>query len=129
MLSRIVIRLLINSVALGAAAYLIPGIRVGDLSRTDTLVTIVVVALVFGLINALIRPVVVVLSCPLLIVTMGLFTIVINTVMLWLTGVIAHRVLGLPFSVATWVDAFLGSLVISVASFILSMLLGEEKRG
>ncbi len=118
-------RWLVNAVALFIAAWLVPGIRLGAAGRAPTSnewVTLGVVALIFGVVNAIIRPLVIVLSLPLEILTLGLFTFVINAFMLLLTSGIAQR-LHLGFLVDGFRPAFVGALVISVVSFLLSRLL------
>ena len=121
---RLVVRLLINAVALLVAAWLVPGIRLAAAGRDPSghdWMMLILVALVFGLVNAIIRPLVILLSLPLEILTLGLFTFVINALMLWLTSAIAQR-LTLGFHVDGFWHAFLGALVISVVSFVLSRL-------
>lgn len=120
-MDRLLIRLLINAIALYVAIQVVEGIHFdGDL------VQLLFVAVVFGLVNAIIRPVVSVLSCPLQILTLGLFTFVINAVMLLLTASIS-RSLNLGFTVTGFVDALLGSIVISVVSFLLSIFLRDDR--
>lgn len=118
---RILLRWLISAAAVAAAAYLLPGIRleggVGDL---------LAVALVLGLVNALIRPILRWLACGLIVLTLGIFLLVINAVMLLLTAWIAREV-GVGFYVDGFEAAFLGSLVISVVSFVLSVLLPDRE--
>jgi len=124
MLVRLIIRLVINVLALLAAIWLIPGIEfVGE--RWWMLI---VVAAIFGLVNALIRPIVMVFSCPLLILTLGLFTIIINAAMLSLTAWISSEVFNLGFIVKDPWAAILGALVISVVSFVLTLLLTEPRK-
>jgi putative membrane protein len=116
----LLIRLIINAVALYVATQIVPGLRFeGDWT------TITLVAFIFGLVNALVRPILVVLTCPLVALTLGLFTFVINALMLALTGWIAEQ-LRLGFVVKDFWAAFLGALVITVVSFVLTMVLGEE---
>ena len=111
---QILLRLLINAAALWAATRVVPGISfVGDWRL------LFAVALVFGVLNVLVRPVVTLLTLPLLIVTLGLFTFVVNALMLWLTSAISDT-LDLGFAVDGFWAAFLGALVVSVASFALS---------
>lgn len=121
MLARLLIRVFINAIALAAAAYLINGIHY------DGIAALAVMALIFGIVNAVLRPIVKILTFPLLILTLGLFTFVINALMLYFTSWIA----GL-FAVRFWVDgfvpAFLGALVVSLVSFVLSIFLHHEKR-
>jgi putative membrane protein len=116
------LRWLINVAGLYAATYLqIPGlIYEGDW------VKLLGLALIFGLVNAVIRPIISFLTCPLIILTLGLFTIVINAVMLWLASVLGQQV-GIHFIVANFKAAILGALVISVVSFVLTMLLRDDR--
>lgn len=106
------IRLVINAAALWAAAYIIPGINFTESSVPNLLYT----ALIFGLLNALIRPLLMFVTCPLQLITLGAFTFVINAVMLLLTG----RITGSGFTVDGFWPAFLGGLVVSIVSTILT---------
>jgi putative membrane protein len=114
-MSKIVVRLLINAVALWAAARWIDGV---DLS--PALADVAVVALVFGLVNTFIKPVVMLLSLPALLLTLGLFTFVVNAAML---GLVAWLTEGL--TVAGFGAALLGSLVVTVVSFVLNVFLSD----
>ena len=76
----LILRVLVNALALGAAAYFVPGIRAGSVT------SVLLIALVFGVLNALVRPFLKLLSCPLLVLTLGLFTLVLNAMMLMLTA-------------------------------------------
>lgn len=118
---KLVIRILINAVALWAAAQLLPNINL-----TGELVGILIVAIIFGLVNALIRPVIALLSLPITILTLGLFTLVINTIMLLITAGLAGDLLSIQgdFLERLWI-AFLGSIVISIVSILLSWLLPD----
>ncbi len=107
------------------AAWLVQGIEVVGEPRW---LTVAIAALIFGLANALIRPVVKFLTCPLIILTLGLFTLVINALMLLLASWIGDQ-LDVGFQVAGfWPDAVLGALVISVVSFVLSLVFREDDR-
>jgi putative membrane protein len=125
---RLLVRWLINAVALLVAAWLVPGIRLGPsggtVSSTDW-GTLLVVALIFGIVNAIIRPIVSFLSLPLTILTLGLFIFVINALMLLLTSGIAQR-LGLNFLVDGFWPAFIGALVVSIVSFLLNRTLDRD---
>jgi putative membrane protein len=116
----LLLRLIINAIALYAATVVgIPGLRFdGDWK------TLVVVALIFGLVNALVRPLLTVLTCPLMILTLGLFTFVINALMLALTGWIAQQ-LNLGFLVDGFWAALVGSIVISIVSFVLTLFVRD----
>ncbi len=119
----LILRLIINAIALFAATQVgIPG-----LSFEGNWVTMVVVAFIFGLVNALIRPLLTLLTCPLIILTFGLFTLIVNAVMLALTGWIAGQA-GLGFTVDGFWAAFVGALVVSIVSWALSLLIREDWR-
>lgn len=122
-MTKFIIRLAINAVGLYAAVLIVPGMQFrGDWTGVLWL------ALIFGLLNALVRPLLKFLTCPLIFLTLGLFTLVINTLMLMLTS----RV-GQAFGIGLIVDdvwtALLGSLVISVVSVIMSVIFRDELKG
>ena len=122
------VRWLINAIALLIAALIIPKIRLtasGTSPGLNEWVTLAIVALIFGVINAIIRPVVVLLTLPLTIVTLGLFMFVVNALMLLLTSRIAQA-LNLGFRVDGFGAALLGALVIAVVSFILTRMVAAE---
>jgi putative membrane protein len=116
------LRLIINAVALLVTAWIIPGIHLGAAgphpTRNDW-VTLLIVALIFGVVNAVIRPILILLSLPLEIITLGLFIFVINAFMLLLTSWIAQAV-GVGFRVDKFFAALLGALIVSIVSFVLS---------
>jgi putative membrane protein len=118
----IISRLLINAAALWAATRLVPGISFDGDWRL-----LFVVALVFGVLNVSVRPILTLLTLPLLIITLGLFTFVLNGLMLWLTSAISNA-LGLGFHVAGFGAAFLGALVVTMVSFLLSLFVASGSR-
>lgn len=117
---RFLLRLLINAAALWVAVKLVPGISY----RSEDWLPFFGVALVFGVVNAFIRPVVKLLSLPLIILTLGLFALVVNGLMLMLTSYLSEA-LGLHFHVEGCWTAILGALVVSIVSALLSMFLAE----
>jgi putative membrane protein len=123
---RLLVRWLINAAALLVAAWFVPGIRLGAAAGSTPSAadwkTLLVVALIFGIVNIVIRPFVSLLSLPLTILTLGLFIFVINALMLLLTSYIAQR-LDLNFRVDGFVPAFVGALVVSIVSFLLNRTL------
>lgn len=123
-MQRFLIRFAINAVALYAAIAIVPGIT----PQSTNWLTFVWLALIFGVINALLRPVLALLTCPLIILTLGLFTLLINTLMFYLSGLIG-RMFGVGFTVDSFWAAFLGALVTSVVSIVLSMLFRDELSG
>ena len=115
------LRLLINAAALWVAIQLVDGIE-----HRGSWWSLLFVALVFGLLNASIRPLLQLLSLPIIILTLGLFIFVINALMLLLTGWVSGQ-LNLGFYVNGFWDAFFGGLIISVVSFLLSLFTGVGK--
>lgn len=123
---RFLIRLVVNAVAIWAAVQLVPG-----LNYVGSTTSLLIVALVFGVVNALVRPLLLLLTCPFIILTLGLFVLVVNTILLsltvWLSGIWD---LGLT-STGFWAT-FLGALVISIVSSVINLLIkddNEEKHG
>ncbi len=114
------VKTVINGIALWIAAWVVPGITFGTSSDTWQVVrTVAIVALIFGLVNALVRPVAKLVSLPLIVLTLGLFVFVINALMLQLTSWLAGQV-DLAFHVQSFFwDAVLGSLVVTLVSMIL----------
>ena len=111
-MQNLIIRLFVNAVALWAAARLVPGIELDG-----SFIHILSVAAIFGLVNALIRPLILLLSLPLIILTLGLFTLVANALMLMLTDLFATSL-----SIAGFWSALAGSLLISLVSLLFSMV-------
>ena len=119
---RFLLRLLINAAALWVAVQLIHGITY----TSDDWLPFFAVALIFGVVNAFIRPVLKLLSLPLIILTLGLFALVINGLMLWLTSALSDA-LHLHFHVEGCGTAILGAIVVSIVSALLSMLLKDPE--
>jgi putative membrane protein len=123
-MTRLILRWAINAVAIWAAITLVPGIE----PTSPGWLPIVVLAVIFGLLNALVRPLLTFLTCPFIILTLGLGTLLINTLLFWLTGVIGTQ-FGYGFTVAGFWPAFLGALVVTVVSVVLTMVLRDDRRG
>ncbi|MGH7526723.1 MAG: phage holin family protein [Gemmatimonadales bacterium] len=107
----------LNAAALWLAADVLPG-----LDFTGTPWELLLVAAVFGIVNSLLRPILTVLTCPLIVLTLGLFTLVINALMLMLTGWLSTR-WGLGFTVSGFWTAFWGGLVVGLVSLLLSLVI------
>jgi putative membrane protein len=121
-MTKFILRLAINAIALYLAVWILPG-----LDLAGGVVSLLWIALIFGIVNALLGPLLKFLSCGLIVVTLGLFTLVINTFLFWLTSVISQSFgLGLIISDPVWWNAFLGAVVVSIVSFIMSMVLKDE---
>ena len=123
MLAKLLIRWFVVAVSLGVAVWIVPGISV---EGGTAWVAVAMMAIVLGLVNAIIRPVLAFLSCGLIVVTMGLFMIVINAFTLWLSSWISVNFLNIGFNVGGFLPALAGGLVVSIVSFVLSMLLKDD---
>jgi putative membrane protein len=119
---RLLIRWAITAFALFVAAWLVPGISVDS----GGWVIYAVMAVILGLVNAVVRPVLKLLTCPLIVLTLGLFTLVINAVTLWLSSQIAVHWFHLNFTVRSFWAALLGSLIVSVVSVVLSIFVPDD---
>jgi len=117
---RFLLRLLVNAAALWVAIKLLPGIHF-----TGSWAALFGVALVFGLVNAFLGPVLKILSLPVIFLTLGLFALLINGFLLWLTGRLSTA-LGLQFQVDGCWTSILGALIISIVSALLSLLLPDS---
>jgi len=116
------IRWLVNAAALWVATQIVPGV-----SYSGGPLPLLAVALVFGVVNAVIRPVAKILTFPIIILTLGIFALVINGLMLMLTSALSSA-LGLGFHVAGFWAAFWGALVVSLVSTILSLFIRDSRR-
>lgn len=118
----LVIRWLITTLAIFVAIYIVPGITfAGEGWQLG------IVALLLALVNMAVRPLLTLLTCPLIILTLGLFSLVVNAVLLLLTAQLATT-LGVNFTITSFFSAVLGSIIISVVSLILNILAGEVAR-
>jgi putative membrane protein len=126
-MANILLRWFFNAVAIGVTTLVLGGIRVDEegASTPDRLITLLLVAAVFGLVNAVIKPVVKFFAFPLYLLTLGLITFVVNALMLLLTSWISDQV-GLVFEVVSFLDALLGAAIISIVSWILSLVVDRR---
>lgn len=120
---RMILSWLITAAALVAAAYLVPGISV---IGSEGLAAVLVMAAILGVLNVLVKPLLSFLSCGLIVLTMGLFLIVINAVSLWLASWIAQNWFSIGFVVDGFWPAVWGSIVVSLVSFFLSTVLLKD---
>ena len=118
-LRSVILRWLITSLAIFAAIYLVPGIHF-----TGPGWQLGIIAAIFSMVNLLLRPILMLITCPMIILTLGLFSVAINALMLILTANVAVY-LGIEYSIDSFTTAFIGALVISFTSLILNMLAGE----
>jgi putative membrane protein len=122
-MTKLLIRLGINAVALYAAVFFLNGH--GITPQSTNWLTFIWLALIFGLINAILRPLLVAVSCPLIILTLGLGSLLINTLLFYLAGLIGTY-FSVGFTVDGFIPAFLGSLIVSVVGFVLSLVFHDE---
>ena len=116
-MQKLVIRWVINAIALWVAITFVPGIQAQPSW-----------AGIFGLANALLRPLLNFLTCPFLILTLGLGTLLINTLLFWLSGIIGNQ-FGIGFTVAGFWPAFFGALITTLVSIALTLLVKDELAG
>ena len=122
-MKKLLIRLAINAVALYAAVALLN--NHGITPQSENWLSFIWLAVIFGLINAVLKPILTVMSCPLIILTLGLGTLLINTLLFYLAGLIGSR-FGVGFTVEGFLPAFLGALITGVVSFLFSVVLKDE---
>jgi putative membrane protein len=120
----LIIRLIVNAIALWIATAIVSGVEIESASTQEQVITLIVVAAIFALVNTFVRPIVKLLSLPLYVLTLGLFTFVVNALMLLLTSWIAD-LLDLPFHVDGFWAAILGGLVIAFVSWLINLLLPD----
>ena len=123
------IRVIVNALALAAAVWVVPGLKIvaaGE-GTMSTVIAYLVVAVIFGLVNALVRPIVKLFSLPITCLTLGLFTIVINALMLlltsWLTTFTPIELVIEQF----WWDAIAGTIIISIVSAVLGLFVKSDR--
>jgi putative membrane protein len=122
MLLNFALQTVINAVALWVAAWAIPGITFGGGSSGQVVKTVLVVALIFGIVNALIKPILKLITLPLIILTLGLFVFIVNALVLQLTSWLAGR-FDLAFHVQHFFwDAVFGALIVTFVSMLLSFI-------
>jgi putative membrane protein len=117
------ITLIVNAVALYVAIALLNGR--GITPQSANWLSLLWLALIFGVVNAILKPILTVLGCPVIVLTLGFGLLLINTLMFWLAGSIGTN-FGVGFTVDGFMPAFLGSVIVSVVSWILSLFLGGK---
>jgi putative membrane protein len=121
------LRLAVSAAALAVATAVLPGIQLTAGSTASKALTLIAVALIFGVINAVLKPIIKTIGCLFYILTLGLVALVVNALLLWLASVVAGW-LSLPFHITGFVAAFLGALIISVVTWLLSVLIPDGKK-
>lgn len=114
-----VMRFLFSAAALAFATWVVPGISMSAKEPQNALLGILAVAVIFGIVNSIVKPLFVVATAPLLLITLGLFLLVVNSLLLWLTSWVADQ-LHLGWRVDGFWSALLGALIVSMVSFVLN---------
>ncbi len=123
---KFLLSVVVNVAALGVATWLLACITLTADTTGQSVIAMLVVAVIFGLVNAVVRPVVKFFTFPLILLTLGLLVFVINALMLLLTSWVSGQI-GLGFHVAGFGTALVGALVVTVATWLLELLLPEER--
>jgi putative membrane protein len=122
---RILIKLVVTALALWVATVLVPGIHVHAHTTAGKITTLIVVALIFGVINAVLKPIAKTIGCLAYVATFGLISIVVNGLLFWLTSWVAHK-LTVPFHIDGFVPAVLGALIVGIVGWVLSLVLDRH---
>jgi putative membrane protein len=123
---KVLLRVTITAVALFVATAVVPGIQLLAGTTLSKVTTLVVVALIFGVTNTVLKPVVKVLGCVFYVLTLGLFGLVVNGLLLWLTSWVAGK-LSEPFHITGFWPAFWGAIIVGLVGWLLSITLGENR--
>ena len=123
---KILIGIIVSAAALGAAAWVVPGIVIAGHSDASKAGTLLAVAVIFGVINAVLKPVIKTVGCAFYVLTLGLVAVVVNGLLLWLASYVAGQ-LKLPFHVTGFVAAVEGALIVGVVSWGLHLILGDDR--
>jgi putative membrane protein len=123
---KVLIRVLITAASLFVATAVVPGIQLLAASTVSKITTLVVVALIFGVVNAVLKPVVKAVGCLFYVLTLGLIGLVVNALLLLLTSWVAAK-LSEPFHITGFWPAFWGAIIVGVVGWLLSITLGERR--
>ena len=123
---KILIRFLVIAVALGVAAWLVPGIKLTGHDHAAQVETLLIVAAIFGVINVVLKPIIKTVGCAFYVLTLGLFALVVNGALLLLTSYIAYNKLHEPFHVLNFKSAVLGALIVAVISWLAHLLIPDD---
>ncbi|WP_018347716.1 phage holin family protein [Longispora albida] len=116
-----IIRTIVTAIAVGVAAWLVDGITVGGDSTPKKIGTLLAVALIFGLVNAVLKPIIKTIGCAFYVLTLGLIGLVVNALLFLLTDWIAEKI-NLPFEVTGFWPAFWGAIIVAIVGWILSLV-------
>lgn len=124
---KFLVKLVISAFAVWIATLVVPGIHLTTHDTTKKVLTLVVVALIFGIVNAVLKPIAKVVGCLAYVVTLGLISVVVNGLLFWLTSWVAGK-LKLPFHITGFVAAVLGALIVGIVGWVLSLVLDRDEK-
>jgi putative membrane protein len=124
---KLLLRILIPAAALGIAHLLIPGIQLTSGSDWSKAGTLILVALIFGVVNAVLKPIVKTIGCLFYVLTLGLIGLVVNGLLLWLCSWVAGK-LSLPFHITGFWPAFWGAIIVGIVGWLLNLIFDENRR-
>jgi putative membrane protein len=122
---KLLLRILVPAAALGVAHLLISGIELTGNSTAKRAGTLVIIALIFGVVNAVLKPIIKTIGCLFYVLTLGLIGLVVNGLLLWLCSWIAGK-LSLPFHITGFAAAFWGALIVGIAGWLLNLVLDSR---
>jgi len=123
---RFLLRVLVSAAALGVATWVVSGITLPAASGWSKAGTLLVVALIFGIINATLKPLIKVVGCAFYVLTLGLVALVVNGLLLWLTSWVAGK-LSLPFHISGFWAAFWGAIIVGLVSWVLNLFIWDKR--
>jgi putative membrane protein len=126
-LMKFVLRVLVAAVALGVATWAVPGIALHASTTVKKILTLIVVALIVGVVNAVIKPIVKTVGCVFYVLTLGLIGLVVNGLLLWLSSWVAGK-LHLPFHITGFWPAFWGAIIVGVVGWLLNLLVHDDDK-
>jgi len=124
---RILVRLVASAIALAVATALVPGIVLLTASTGSKVLTLLAVALIFGVVNAILKPIIKTIGCAFYVLTLGLVALLVNALLLWLTSWVAGK-LKLPFHITGFWPAFWGAIIISLVGWLLGILVRDREK-
>lgn len=122
---KILLKLVITALAVWIATLVIPGIQLHTHSTSGKIGTVIVVALIFGIINTVLKPIAKTVGCLAYVITLGLISVIVNGLLFWLTSYVAGK-LKVPFHITGFVPAVLGALLVGVVGWVLSLIVDRN---
>src|SRR6184192_3352082 len=123
---RFLLRVLASAAALAVATAVVPGIELQTASLGSRILTLIGVALIFGVVNAVLKPIVKTVGCAFYVLTLGLVALVVNGLLLWLTSWVAGK-LSLPFHISGFWAAFWGAIIVGLVSWVLNLFIRDKR--